>query len=235
MRILIVTAVPLESEVLVAQLEHPSRLYPNLIQGRYAQHVLSVLTTGIGMVNTAYHLGRIFALETFELALNIGVCGAYSRTFQIGEIIHIREEIFSELGAEDNEGNYLDLRELGFAHFVKNEKEYFNRLENPYQLADFFRCDFRKIFSGKSLTVNTVNGDALRIELMRNRFAPDFENMEGGAAALACLSEGLPYFEFRAISNYVEPRNKEAWNIPLACRNIQHFILDLVPQLKFNP
>ena len=37
--------------------------------------------------------------------------------------------------------------------------------------------------------------------------------MEGAAFFYACLSAGLEPVQLRAISNYVEPRNREAWRM----------------------
>jgi len=35
-----------------------------------------------------------------------------------------------------------------------------------------------------------------------------------------CLRRNVPYHEIRAISNYVEPRNRQSWNLELACSNL---------------
>ena len=37
---------------------------------------------------------------------------------------------------------------------------------------------------------------------------------------LACQNAGVPCVQLRAISNYVERRNKLAWDIPLAIQNL---------------
>ena len=47
------------------------------------------------------------------------------------------------------------------------------------------------------------------------------KNMEGAAAAHICRLYGVPFIEVRAISNQVEDRRREAWDIPLACRRAQ--------------
>ncbi len=184
------------------------------------------------MINTVYHMTKILAGAKFDLILNIGICGSYLANLKIGDTVHIEEEVFSELGATNGDGNFLDLEALGFTHFSARGKPHFNVLRNPHAASEFFTGGLHEIFSGKSLTVHNVHGDAAGIERMKRDFAPDFENMEGGAVAYVCLNEELPYFEFRAISNYVEPRNKDHWNIPLACERIQQFALKLIQQVK---
>lgn len=198
----------------------------------FDQHLIRVAVTGIGMTNTAYQLTKLLTKETFDLVLNIGICGSYGRSRRIGDVVHVKEEIFSEIGATDTNGHLLDLKKMDFKHFSKDGEDYFNRIVNPNKLSDFFDYNSGRVNDVKSLTVNTVNGDTGRIEHMKSLYDPDIENMEGGAVACVCLQEGIPYFEFRSISNYVEPRDTAKWNIPLACAKIQDFIIEFLTHLK---
>ena len=36
-----------------------------------------------------------------------------------------------------------------------------------------------------------------------------------------CLQHAIPFAEIRAISNWVEPRNREAWDIPAALKQLR--------------
>ncbi|KAB2879360.1 futalosine hydrolase [bacterium] len=218
MNILIVSATHSESEKITSH--------------RFDHHLVHVEVTGIGMTNTAYHLTKILSKGTFDLVLNIGICGSYGRSRPIGDVVHVIEEIFSEIGATDADGNFLDLKKMGFKHFTKDGKEYYNRILNPNKLSDFFDYYPNNVKEVRSVTVNTVNGDARRIESIKSLYDPHVENMEGGAVACVCLQEGIPFFEFRSISNYVEPRDTLQWNIPLASVNIQHFMIEFLSHLK---
>ena len=44
--------------------------------------------------------------------------------------------------------------------------------------------------------------------------------MEGAACMMVCNNLGFEFFQIRAISNYVEERSKEKWNISLAIKNL---------------
>jgi futalosine hydrolase len=44
--------------------------------------------------------------------------------------------------------------------------------------------------------------------------------MEGAAFAYACRLGGVPYAQVRAVSNVVERRNREAWQIEQAIRQL---------------
>ena len=47
---------------------------------------LAVLITGVGMVNTAYYMGRYF-LSAFNYTINAGICGAFNNNIKIGEVV----------------------------------------------------------------------------------------------------------------------------------------------------
>lgn len=178
-------------------------------------------------MNTAYFLTKTMAQQAYDLVVNIGICGSFRREIPLGGVVHIHEEIFSELGTTDAHGNFIDLEKMGFKLFEKNGKTVFNCIVNVHQPSDFFRIDAH-VIPGRSLTINTVNGDDRRIADAQKRYNPDFENMEGGAVAYVCMQESVPYLEFRAVSNYVEPRNTQNWKIELASQNVQNFILNLL-------
>ena len=55
--------------------------------------------------------------------------------------------------------------------------------------------------------------------------------MEGAAFFLACLLSEVPFLEIRSISNFVEPRNREAWDLPLAIDNLNVALIELIKTL----
>jgi futalosine hydrolase len=44
--------------------------------------------------------------------------------------------------------------------------------------------------------------------------------MEGAAFMYACAINGLPFAQVRAVSNFVERRNRQAWKIAEATRSL---------------
>ncbi|MBT5829851.1 MAG: futalosine hydrolase, partial [Candidatus Latescibacteria bacterium] len=64
------------------------------------------------------------------------------------------------------------------------------------------------------------------------RFNAICENMEGAAAAQLCLLYNVPFLELRAISNQVEDRNRDAWDIPLALERSQTATSKLIHALS---
>src|SRR5688572_14467132 len=111
MRVLIVAATPGEVAPLVAGLTGSSACSPPVTTCRIGAHTVHVLTTGVGMVGTAAWCSRAMAIERYDLALNIGVCGTFDRSLAPGSVVHVVADRIAELGAEDGD-NFLSIHDL---------------------------------------------------------------------------------------------------------------------------
>jgi futalosine hydrolase len=171
---------------------------------------VKILITGVGMVATAYALGKAFAQEKYDLALNVGIAGSFYRNIKIGQLVEVREDILSELGAEDDEEFIsLDQMELGDVEFTASDKI-------------LIREGFRKV---TAITVNTVHGNEESIADIRERVNPTIESMEGAAFFYGCEEAETEALQVRSISNYVEKRNRDNWNLPLAVKNLNEWLI----------
>jgi futalosine hydrolase len=56
--------------------------------------------------------------------------------------------------------------------------------------------------------------------------------MEGAAFFYVCSRENIPFLAIRAVSNKVEPRNREKWNIPLAIKNLSEKLGELFMSIE---
>jgi futalosine hydrolase len=52
--------------------------------------------------------------------------------------------------------------------------------------------------------------------------------MEGAAFFYACQQVNARCIQIRAVSNYVEKRNRDNWQIGLAIKNLNTFAIDLI-------
>ncbi len=199
MRILLCAATALELEPIRKAL----KVLPDRLEIDY-------LETGVGMVATAFTLGKCFAQQQFDLAINVGIAGAFDRTLQLGETVEVESDQFSELGAEEG-SRLLNLKQMGldYPEFYSQNGE----LKARHQ----FTHDLKKV---KGITVNTVHGRSTSIEKIIQELNPQVESMEGAAFFHACLSQGLNCIQLRGLSNYVEKRDRSQWNIPLALDNL---------------
>jgi len=222
MRILIVAATLPEVEPLIAALAmHKDEDEANLFTTRHASIAnCSVLITGAGMVPTAFALARHLPHNVYNLVINLGIAGSFDRNIALGEIIEITEDTFAELGAEDDK-NFISIEKLGFGASIFRPTSSISHFTKKVNIKQ-----------AKAITVNTVHGNETTIANTVERLNPQLESMEGAAFFYACREAGLPCLQIRAVSNYVEKRNRDNWNIELAIKNLNNFALDLLKVLK---
>jgi futalosine hydrolase len=84
------------------------------------------------------------------------------------------------------------------------------------------------LLSGPFVTVSTCTGSATAAAKITERTNGICENMEGAAVALACQQLSVPLLEVRGISNLVEDRNINRWDLPAGMAVAQNAILDLL-------
>ena len=223
MNILIVSATQFEVKPLLIFLEIENPVIGmNTTKKQPTYNDIHVLITGVGMVNTAFMVGR-YSQNNFDLALNVGVCGAFDKTIEIGQLVNVTNDIISEMGAEDGDDFITyDQLDLGSTHqFICNYNNSNNQINS-----------LKKV---KGITVNTIHGNELNIQKIKAIYNPDIESMEGAAFFAACNNNITNYLQIRAISNYVEKRDKSKWQMPLAIKNLNEFLISLLNnELKNN-
>jgi len=169
---------------------------------------VDVLVTGVGMVATAARCSRALALTPYALALNVGICGTFDRTIALGTVVHVVRDQIAELGAEDADA-FVTIEEIQLPAewtFVNSAPPAIDAL--------------RALPAVNAITVNTVHGNERSIATVIDRFRPEVESMEGAAFMSACLLNGVPFAQVRAVSNVVERRNREAWRLAQAIDNL---------------
>ena len=185
---------------------------------------IKVQVSGVGMVNTSLRASRIIQEYQPDLCILIGVAGTFKEELEIGTVVHVVEEMYGDLGVEDAEGNFISIFELGLAEadqFPFKNKRLINESK-----------DFAFLKKVRSISLNTSSGFAPNIEKLKNRFNVDIENMEGAAFFQTCMEYKVPFLEIRSISNKVESRNKEKWNLPLAIENLNNILLEMIQSIS---
>lgn len=205
MRILIVAATLFEVEsfkLIVESQTQNSRL-----------PTIDFLINGAGMVATAFALGKHLATNQYDLAINLGIAGSFDRSVALGDVVEVTEDTLAELGAEDDE-DFITIDKLGFGE---------SSFKSTYELPAHFNLK-----KTNAITVNTVHGNETSISKLSSRINAQIESMEGAAFFYACRQMGMPCIQIRAVSNYVEKRNRDGWQIGLAIKNLNTFASELV-------
>lgn len=180
---------------------------------------IRIVITGIGCMNAAYSLGKYLSGHKPDLAIQAGIAGAFRRNVSLGDVMLVKSDMMADLGAEDK-GRFTDLFDLGFL----NPDDYpflQKRLIAPSPDTSFLK----KLPEANAITVNTVSGRPETIQKWTEKYHPDLESMEGAAFHYVCLMENIRFAQIRAISNYVETRNKSQWDIPLAVKKLNEILI----------
>jgi len=216
MNILLVSATQIELADIIEKFGKESFVYNG--------HRIVPLITGMGMVNLAHKLGKFFTKNHFDLAINFGIAGSFAQEIQLGEVVEVVEECYADLGVLSESG-FEGMRAMGFVNFYANNQAYYNTIRNPNPSS----CNLKKV---SGLTLNQISGSQESIiELGKRWKNKQIETMESAAFFQICLEENVPFYSFRAISNYVEPRDKQKWKLQEAIENGEKFIMEFLEDL----
>ncbi len=222
MDIVIVSATEFETLPLIDYLKEHFKNKDNI---RFFNNKLDIrlLVTGVGPVHTTFQLATYLSKIPCDLAINLGIAGAINTDLKIGEVVQVVSEQFGDIGVEEANGNFTDLFEMGLCE--KNDLPYENgKLLSPYE------NPFLKQVNG--LTVSKVHGTEESISKIKNKYNADIESMEGAAFVYCCKMHKVSHLQIRSISNFVEPRNKDNWDIPLAIDNLNRIAIEVVELLN---
>ena len=221
MNITLVSATPFEVAPTIQWLESLSSPGSNN-EFTIGGHRISVLVTGVGPVVTTWKLAGYLYGNKPDLMINAGIAGAYDRSLALGEVVLVGEEQLADTGAEESDGRLISLFDMNLLD--PDEFPYRGgRLVNP----DTENVHFLRQVRG--LTVSRATGTEASISALTSKY-PDAqtESMEGAAVFYCCLLSGVRFLEIRSVSNYVEPRNRAGWNIPLAISSLNDVLKELL-------
>lgn len=226
MQILIVSATYMEIAPLVAKLKFISENDQRIKGYTFGRHTIDVVITGVGMVATSTWTARALARKKYDAALNFGVCGSFDKALENGTVVHVLADRIADLGAEDGD-DFLSVHELNL--LGENEPPFmWGQLVNQSVPA------VEKILAlpgVNGITVNTAHGNEASISRTIKRFNPHVESMEGAAFFYCCMTAKIPCAQVRAVSNFIERRNRETWNMALAIKNLNETAFDILSHI----
>lgn len=224
MKILLVSATTLEIAPTIHFLENQ---WTQVSFSKFTKNKCQVLplVSGIGSMMMAFSLARHKHIQEMELIIHAGISGSYRSELKPTELVEVISEQWADLGAEDANGNFIDSFELGLM-----QKERF-----PYKSDKLLKTK-QTIPTGlkqvAGLTVNKSSGSITTISKMKEKFHADVESMEGAGLFYACNVMDIPFVSIRAISNYVEPRDKSKWKIEESIAKLNKTVIKLLEDLE---
>lgn len=177
------------------------------------------LITGVGLVETTLSLACLLQKQAgrFDGVLNFGIAGAYPENgidlqAKMLDICLAEQEILGDFGiCRDSEVASLNAKNLQIRDRFSLDRSLLLQAEKGLENSGI------KGKQGIFITVNCVSGTLKRGRMLGRRFQGLCENMEGAAVARVCARFALPCCEVRCISNMVEERNTDNWQLQAAC------------------
>ena len=223
MRLLIVAATPFEIAPTLAWLDQNAERR-GFFDYYYQDKIISTLVTGVGMMQTAFAIARYNRISEVSCAIQIGVAGSYQHNLFLGSVVQVTKDRYADLGVEEADGSFTDVFELGL---MPDQPSLYENgwLQNTLD----FNLDIPKV---KGLTVNRVHGHEKSIHAIRQKYPADVETMETAAFMYACNQIDVAYLALRGISNYVEPRNREGWQLEQAITEVNKVFISSLPTFQ---
>ncbi|RYD53050.1 MAG: futalosine hydrolase [Sphingobacteriales bacterium] len=181
---------------------------------------VSVCITGVGVCAATFALTRALLSDTYDAVILAGIAGSFDRSLVLGTVVQVTGDRFGDLGVEDN-GQFIDLVQLGFATADKLVPETI--------VPDMALPDLPK---RNAITVHTATGTTATAAHRLHTYGPVLETMEGAAIHYVCRQLQMPLLHLRAVSNYAEARNRPAWNIGGALKNLNEVLKELLLSRK---
>ena len=224
-KITIVAATASEIHPLQEYLEKEAvKLSPTHFQ--IADVEIDILITGIGILHATYSLMNYLMDHQPDAWIQAGIGGAFDRSLEIGNVYLIESEVLVDFGAQDANGNIINQFELGWTD--PHHYPYVNEvLPCPFIPPELIM----PVASG--MTTLYSHGFADKIEKIESGHHGQIESMEGAAFFYVSLMKKIPFLSTRAVSNYVETRNKKNWDILSAVKNLNNKIIHLLSDKNF--
>lgn len=184
--------------------------------------------SGVGTLLTAYSLAKLITEHKPNLIIQAGIAGTFDTTFELGEVIVVKDEYLGDVGVEEN-GKFNDIFDLELEN--NNQFPFENKkLSNPW----LNKFNPLKLPEVTAVTINEVSTKTERIQQLKHKFGAVIESMEGAALHYVCLQTSTPFIQIRSISNYVGERDKSKWQIKKSLDNLSSTVLNYIEQLAIN-
>ncbi len=208
----------------------------SIIAGTLAGRQVLLCVGGMGKVNAAHAAALMIAEFSPDTLLIFGVGGAYPASGAVvGDIVLAQVEIAGDEGVLTHDG-FKDMEYIGipllktatsviFTTYPASEPLLKQALHTLVASSEPGRSG---VHFGPFVTLSTCTGTTARARELEARYHGLCENMEGAAAAQVAGLHAIPWLEVRGISNIVEDRDMQKWDIPKAAEASQKAVMRIL-------
>ena len=165
----------------------------------YKHISIDFVQTGYTVYETAFAMGKALASNRYHLILYAGLAYSLNDMMKTGEVLNVINDIPFSIGHKSEDG---------FQH------AYFNV--------------FLPFMKTAALTSPQLEGDQNLLEIKTDKFQMHIESTNGLGFHYACLHEGMPFYQLRAIERNVILNNE---NKELALENLNKALKQIVDLL----
>ena len=184
-----------------------------------------VLICGVGIPATVYHLTKKLMQDKYDMVIQAGIAGAFSKKLKKGEVVVVEQDAFGDMGVEEKR-KFKTVFQSGFGD--KNEFPFKNGC--LINTSEILTATHLKNVNG--VTVNKISDRKNQTRQLKKIFNAEIESMEGAAFHFVCLQQNIPFLQLRSISNTVGERDKTKWKIIDAIINLNRELISLVDTIN---
>ena len=185
-----------------------------LLDEPHSMHRLQFFTTGVGMLQSTFHIQQHLVEAKPSCIIQLGIAGSFDKHLSLGSTVIVEKEYLGSLGVMENSPQHegwQDAFDLGLE--LPDKFPFTNKalLNTWLQHWSWLKDLGRPLVS--SVTVDEITSSTQRAQLLQRHYQPVTESMEGGSLHYVSLKYQIPFIQIRGISNYVSERNKAHWKI----------------------
>ncbi|MDB5200269.1 MAG: futalosine hydrolase [Chitinophagaceae bacterium] len=182
---------------------------------------IDILICGVGIPSTVYQLTKKLLQEKYDLVIQAGIAGSFSKKIKNGDVIAVEQDVFGDIGVEEDK-KFKTIFDFGFED------------ENKYPFKKGWLINTSEILQAshlkkvKAVTINKINDRKRQTKQLKEIFNAEVESMEGAAFHFVCLQQNISFIQVRSISNSVGERDKTKWKLKDAIENLNRELIKLV-------
>ncbi len=189
----------------------------------YKHISIDFVQTGYTVYETAFAMGKALASNRYHLILYAGLAYSLNDMMKTGEVLNVINDIPFSIGHKSEDG-FQHAYTLGWLN--KQEKPH---VRGAYvNMSNAYFNVFLPFMKTAALTSPQLEGDQNLLEIKTDKFQMHIESTNGLGFHYACLHEGMPFYQLRAIERNVILNNE---NKELALENLNKALKQIVDLL----
>ena len=190
---------------------------------KYKHITVDFVQTGYTVYETAFAMAKALSKDRYHLILYAGLAFSLNDKMKTGEVLNVINDIPFSIGVK-NEHGFEHAYSLGWLD--KTAKPH---VRGAYvNMSNAYFNVFLPFMKTAALTSPQMQGDAQQLSIKTSKFQMHIESSNGIGFHYACLHEGMPFYQLRAVEKNVilKTENKE-----LALSNLNKALIQIIDLL----